>query len=136
MAKILSFTDHRQKIREGAGQRLSPDDFIKINFEVNIFRPALWHLKSRNLTRYQTKRLCAILSQAFRLKDWETEPNNTLRLEYERSLTKSSFLPTYFEKGELLIHAIVSSIQQETFSRLGAIHIIQVARLWYKEVLQ
>lgn len=117
-------------------QRQPPDYFVKMNVEVNLFRPALSYLKDRKLTRYQTKSLCAILSQAFGIKDWETEPNNTIPLEYEWSLTKSSFLARSFEEGELLIHEIVSSIQQGIFPRYRAIHIIQVARLWYKEVLQ
>jgi hypothetical protein len=136
MAKILSFVDHQQKIREDESQRRPPEDFIKMNFEVNIFRPTVWNIKNRNLTRYQARRLYAILCHAFGIKYWETEPNNNLLLEYEWGLTKSSFLPTYFEKGDLLIHEIISWIQQETFPRLGAIHILQVARLWYKEVLQ
>jgi hypothetical protein len=136
MAKILSFIDRRQKIKKEEGQRLHPDDFIKINFDVIIFRPALSHLKNRRLTRYQAKSLYALLRQAFEVKPWETETNPSILLEYEWSQTKSSFLPRCFEKGELLIHEIVSSIQQKTFSRSGAIHIMQVARLWYKEVLQ
>jgi hypothetical protein len=134
MAKILSFADHRQKIMEEEKRR--PEDFIKMNFEVNIFRPTVWNLKNRNLTRYQARRLYAILCRDFGIEIWEMEPSNTLLVEYEWGLTKSSFLPKYFEKGDLLIHEIISWIQQETFPRLGAIHIIQVARLWYKEVLQ
>jgi hypothetical protein len=136
MAKILSFINHRQKIREEEGQRLHPDDFVKINFDVIIFRPVLSYLKNRQLTRYQAKSLYAILCQAFEVKSWETEPSSAILLEYEWSQIKSSFLPTCFETGDILIHEIVSSIQQETFSRFGAIHILQVARLWYKEVLQ